>query len=425
MLPVPHLQTALTGPLLDLEKQFLQKQVAIESWFRQQWQLTPPPFYGSVDLRNAGFKLAPVDTNLFPAGFNNLNPEMMALCVQAVQATMAEKCPFATRLLLIPENHTRNIFYLENLAVLGEILLRAGFDVRMASLIPDLTVPQAFSLPSGREIVLEPLIREGDRVGVRDYFPCCIILNNDFSTGVPAILKNLTQTFMPPLALGWWTRLKSDHFRFYQAVCEEFSRVIDCDPWLINPYFDHSDEVNFSNPHGQTDLVDRAQQLFEKIRAKYAEYKIDQLPFVVVKADQGTYGMAVMMIKDPMALSNLNRKQRTKMGSLKGGAEVTKVIMQEGVYTFETVGDEKAVAEPVVYHIGRHVVGGFYRIHKNKNVDENLNTPGMNFQSLAFAKNCHLPPLCKNKEETVNRFYAYGVVGRLAMVAAAREGVAV
>ena len=28
----------------------------------------------SVDLRNSGFKLAPVDTNLFPGGFNNLNP---------------------------------------------------------------------------------------------------------------------------------------------------------------------------------------------------------------------------------------------------------------------------------------------------------------------------------------------------------------
>ncbi|HLD84288.1 MAG TPA: glutamate--cysteine ligase, partial [Coxiellaceae bacterium] len=84
---VPNLETALTGPLLQLEKKFLDNQVAIESWFRVQWQKTPALFYGSVDLRNAGFKLAPVDTNLFPAGFNNLNPDMMALCVQAVQAT--------------------------------------------------------------------------------------------------------------------------------------------------------------------------------------------------------------------------------------------------------------------------------------------------------------------------------------------------
>ena len=263
MLQVPHLQTALTGPLQALEKKFLQCQVQIESWFRRQWQLTPPVFYGSVDLRNAGFKLAPVDTNLFPAGFNNLNPDMMALCVQAVQATMAEKCPSATRLLLVPESHTRNVFYFENLAVLAEILERAGFEVRIASLIPDLIEPLKQVLPSGREIMLEPLVRENDRVGVKGYFPCCIILNNDFSGGVPDILKNTTQLFMPPLQLGWATRLKSDHFRFYQAVCEEFSTAIDLDSWLINPYFDHCDDVDFSNQDGQDCLAERASLLFE------------------------------------------------------------------------------------------------------------------------------------------------------------------
>lgn len=422
MLAVPHLETALTGPLLDLEKKFLNAQVDIESWFRQQWQQTPPPFYGSVDLRNAGFKLAPVDTNLFPAGFNNLNPEMMALCVQAVQATMAERCASATRLLLIPESHTRNIFYFENLATLAEILKRAGFDVRMASLIPDLKEPLKQLLPSNREIILEPLLRENDRVGVKDYFPCCIILNNDFSAGVPTILNNTKQLMMPPLKLGWATRLKSDHFQFYQTVCDEFSKIIKIDPWWINPYFDRCGDVDFSSAQNQECLADHASILFEKIRQKYAEYKIDQAPFLVVKADQGTYGMAVMMVRDPTELINLNRKQRTKMSSLKGGAAVTKIIMQEGVYTFETVGDENAVAEPVVYHIGRHVVGGFYRIHKNRGIDENLNAPGMDFQPLAFAKNCHVPPYARcDFPEPVNRFYAYGVVSRLAMVAAARE----
>ena len=161
-------------------------------------------------------------------------------------------------------------------------------------------------------------------------------------------------------------------------------------------------------------------ELFQKIRHKYAEYKIDRKPFLVVKADQGTYGMAVMMIQDASELLQLNRKQRTKMTASKGGVSVTKAMMQEGVYTFETVDD--AVSEPVVYHIGRYVVGGFYRIHKNRDVNENLNSPGMNFQPLAFAKNCYMPP-CQQREfqEPVNRFYAYGVVGRLAMVAAARE----
>ena len=33
----------------------------IESWFRRQWLKYPPPFYTSIDIRNSGFKIAPVD----------------------------------------------------------------------------------------------------------------------------------------------------------------------------------------------------------------------------------------------------------------------------------------------------------------------------------------------------------------------------
>src|SRR6516164_6801865 len=79
---VPNLTTAQTAPLLRFESLLLQRAADIETWFRREWLKTAPPFYGSVDLRNAGFKLAPVDTNLFPAGFNNLNPAFAALCVQ-------------------------------------------------------------------------------------------------------------------------------------------------------------------------------------------------------------------------------------------------------------------------------------------------------------------------------------------------------
>ena len=78
---------------------------------------------------------------------------------------------------------------------------------------------------------------------------------------------------------------------------------------------------------------------------------------------------------------------------------------------------EGAVAEPVVYMIDRFVVGGFYRVHNERGVDENLNAPGMQFHPLAFEDPC-LPPDCKGAP---NRFYTYGVVARLAMLAAARE----
>ena len=69
---VPHLVTALTGPINELEQRILDSMPAIERWFRLEWMEHTPPFYSSVDIRNAGFKLAPVDTNLFPRGWNNL-----------------------------------------------------------------------------------------------------------------------------------------------------------------------------------------------------------------------------------------------------------------------------------------------------------------------------------------------------------------
>lgn len=403
-----------TEALIELRKRLCLAQADVEDWFRAQWRQTRPVFYGSVDLRNAGYKIGPVDTNLFPAGFNNLNPEDMPLFVQALQATMAEACAEAKQILIIPESHTRNTFYFESLAFLQSIFVNAGFETRLGTMAEGITEPTKIDLPSGKSIVLEPLVRKGDKIGVDHFFPCCIVLNNDLSSGVPPLLENLKQSIMPNIELGWSNRLKSEHFDFYAKVCEEFSEQLRIDPWLIMPWHERCPEVDFQKKEGAQCLADRAELLFQKIRKKYAEYKIEQAPFVVVKADNGTYGMAVMMIKDPHELEHLNRKQRTSMSTIKGGVAVTKAILQEGIYSFETVGPEESVAEPVVYSLGRHVIGGFYRVHKNKGPDENLNSPGMDFHPLLFKKSCHLP-------ETETPFYVYGIVARLAMVAAARE----
>ena len=132
---VPHLTTALTGPLLSLEKSILDAMPAIEHWFRKQWQEHLVPFYASVDLRNAGFKLAPVDTNLFPGGFNNLNRDFMPLCVHAAMSAVEKICPVARRFVIIPESHTRNLYYLSNVATLAYLLRQAGLHVRIGSLL--------------------------------------------------------------------------------------------------------------------------------------------------------------------------------------------------------------------------------------------------------------------------------------------------
>ena len=161
---VPHLTTALAGPLLELEQRFLDRMPDIERWLRTQWQEHAVPFYASVDLRNAGFKLAIVDTNLFPSGFNNLNPAFLPLCVQAIQAAVERVCPDARGVLLVPENHTRNAFYLQNVDTLRSILAQAGMRVRLGSLIPGLAEPTTVALPSSSSVTLEPIVRNGRRV---------------------------------------------------------------------------------------------------------------------------------------------------------------------------------------------------------------------------------------------------------------------
>ena len=268
----------------NLEKHFIEHEVAIERWFRDEWAKTPPPIFGSADLRNAGFKLAPVDMNLFPAGFNNLNREMMSFYVQVAHSTITEICPDISRLLIIPESHTRNIYYFESLATLQEILSGVGLEVRIGFIGEEITESKEHTLPSGRKIRLEPLIRQGDRVGVNNFFPCCVVLNNDLSGGIPEKLQNISQKIMPPMALGWATRLKSEHFRFYEAITGSFAKAIDLDPWLIMPYFDQCPEVNFMKKEGQQCLVKRGEALLKRIQQKYDEYNIKDQPFLVVES---------------------------------------------------------------------------------------------------------------------------------------------
>lgn len=426
---VPHLTTALNGPLLSLEKRMLSDMPKIEHWFRSQWLETAAPFYASVDLRNAGFKLAPVDTNLFPGGFNNLNPDFLSLCVQAAQVAVEKICPEAHRLMIIPENHTRNTYYLRNVLELANIMKAAGLDVRVGSINPDITEPTIFETHDGQKLLLEPVVREKNRIKLKActvngieykaFDSCAVLLNNDLSGGVPDILKNLEQDLIPPLHAGWHVRRKSQHFNAYNRVVDEFSQLLSIDPWLLNPYFETCGEVDFQARTGEECLAEKVELLLNKIKLKYAEYGITQDPFVIVKADAGTYGMGIMTVKSPDDVRDLNRKSRNKMSVIKEGQQVSEVIIQEGVYTFESIND--AVAEPVVYMMDHFVIGGFYRVHTGRAADENLNAPGSHFEPLAFETPCGLPD-CADEPDTVpNRFYAYGVVARLALLAAAIE----
>lgn len=417
----PHLTEVFSSQSSQLENQVIGNHEKIESWFQDQWQHTAAPFYTSVDIRNSGYKVVPVDTNLFPAGFNNLNLDFEDLYIKSFQLAVKKIDSNVSSILLIPENHTRNMHYLENVAAIISLVTKAGFDVRVGSLISDLSLPISVKLDSGIEMEMFPLTRKKDRILVGKFKPDLILLNNDLSAGRPKILEGLDQLVAPSLDLGWSTRLKSVHFTKYQKIAEEFSNYVGIDPWLINPLFRNCGEINFLKRKGNSCLESNVIGLLSAIQKKYDEYDISQEPYVVVKADSGTYGMGVIMANSAEEVIELNRKDRARMSKTKEGKQVKNVIIQEGVYTNETWGPKKIVAEPVVYTVDKDVIGGFYRVHASKGVNENLNSLGMSFKPLAFDDNYVLSGDQKPPPSNASRFYSYKVIARLANLAAARE----
>ncbi|MCI4053079.1 glutamate--cysteine ligase, partial [Klebsiella pneumoniae] len=157
----------------------------------------------------------------------------------------------------------------------------------------------------------------------------------------------------------------------------EFAKLIGIDEWQINPYFEKIGGLDFQGREGEDALAEAVERVLAKIQAKYDESGITDKPFVIVKADAGTYGMGVMSVKSADEVRGLNRKNRNKMAKVKEGLEVSEVIVQEGIYTYETLNG--AVCEPVVYMMDRFVIGGFFRVHEGRGADENLNAGGMVF----------------------------------------------
>ena len=246
---------------------------------------------------------------------------------------------------------------------------------------------------------------------------------------------------LPPLHGGWTTRRKTAHFAAYDQVAAEFAELIGIDEWQINPYFEQISGLDFQEREGEDALAEAVERMLAKIQAKYDEKGIADKPFVIVKADAGTYGMGVMSVKSGEEVRSLNRKNRNKMAKIKEGLEVSEVIVQEGIYTYETLGG--AVSEPVVYMMDRFVIGGFFRVHEGRGTDENLNATGMSFVPLnqaipvagseeggeerckrVFAQWDMLGVPQTNSDDPdceCNRLYVYGVMARLSLLAASLE----
>lgn len=381
----------------------------VNAWFGVASQNTPPFFYNSVDLRHSGYKLAPVDTNLFPAGFNNLNDYERERAVSVVKGFFNKHYPDVKKILLIPEDHTRNTFYLENIGVLSEILRNAGMELQLSSIKTYETGEEAnFTSPSGAEIKFTPISKKDGVISTNNGFtPDFILLNNDLTGGAPELFTDVTQIVSPPVEFGWHMRRKTSHFETYNNMARDFAHIFDIDPWLISTYFSRCGVVNFKEKLGLECVSTQVDKLIAQIKVKYQEYGINEEPYVFIKSDMGTYGMGIMTAKSGDEVMEMGRDIRRKMDVIKGGTQNTEVIIQEGVPTIDKVGENSA--EPMIYLVGGEPVGCIYRTNSQKSQYENLNASGMGFSSICAES--------KDKELCG----ALGLIAKLAAYSAAWE----
>jgi glutamate--cysteine ligase len=385
----------------------------VGKWFRARSQNLNFPFYTSFDIRDAGFKLGPVDANIFPAGFNNIcQTDRDAAIDIAKEFLDTHYGPETRRILLLTEEHTQNPYYWDNVNVLQTILKGADREVRLAIPRP-LPAPLTITSASGAMLEVHTARRADRGVDIDGFEPDLIISNNDFSTDYEEWARDLTLPMNPPRELGWYRRRKDRFFKVYNQFAGEFSDLLKLDPWLLQVETEVFSHFDVDSEESRDQLAARAQELFARIKKNYANHGVEREPFLFVKNNAGTYGLGVIQVKTPEDIRAWNYKSRKKMKAAKGGREITEVIIQEGVPT--TVQSEGgSTAEPVMYMIGCQLAGGFLRSHGEKDDEQSLNSPGAVFQRLCIAD-------LSVKLEGCPMENAYGWVAKLAFLSVAQE----
>ena len=410
----------------QLKEAILAHRPRIEEWFAEQARLAPPPFYCSIDLRDSGYKIAPVDSNLYPAGFNNICPEDMRtappLVRKQIEAGIAragltcpngQTCP--KRILILPEAHTSNQYYAENLYYLNQLVSEAGFETRIGW-YPEAEGPVHLTSATGKEFDAYPIrITEGV-LSADGFVPDLILLNNDFSGGYPERLDSVKQPILPSHRLGWHSRKKSEHFRHYNALAGEFATIIGVDPWLLQVDTEEVTPVNFNEDVGIRETESVVGRMLERIRAAYERHKVNRKPFVFVKNNAGTYGMGIMTVHDANELEHLNRRAKNKMSVGKGKMAIESVVVQEGIPTATIV--DRLAAEPVIYLFGSELIGGFLRTNTERGDEDNLNSQGMAFRKLCMSD---LRSEDDEPHEIPTMELVYGSIARISALAAGRE----
>jgi glutamate--cysteine ligase len=364
-----------------LHENLCSKSSKVGDWFCEKTKSLSYPIYSSYDIRDAGFKISNVDANIFPAGFNNICPTDKESAV-AIMSHYLEK-HYGTgskKILLVTEEHTNNPYYWENVNTIRNLLQSGGHQVLIG--IPKrLAEPLKVQSSSGQEISVVSAFEDSD--AVKEFKPDLVISNNDFSEAHEEWASHLTLPMNPPRELGWYQRKKSQYFQNYNKLVTEFSDLVGIDPFTLNVQTDYFDHFDINDEGSRLQLADRVDQMISNLKSEYAKRGIKQDPFVFVKNNSGTYGLAVIRVGSGAEIKEWNYKSRKKMKAAKGGRDVEEVIIQEGIPS--QVQAEGSAAEPVIYMIGCELAGGFLRTHSEKNSTESLNSPGAVYKKLCVS----------------------------------------
>src|SRR5882757_4711221 len=95
-----------------LHKKIIENCDQVQAWFKSKNQSLAFPFYSSFDLRDAGFKIVPVDANIYPAGFNNICLIDRESAVDVAKVFIdSHYSPDTKKIVLLTEEHTQNPYY--------------------------------------------------------------------------------------------------------------------------------------------------------------------------------------------------------------------------------------------------------------------------------------------------------------------------
>ncbi len=312
--------------------------------------------YSSVDVRESKFKIVPVDINLFPSGFNNFADK-----IDLLHDRFSDLVGGKSKIALLVENFTRNRNYLANVEVLKQSL---GVS-ELLTIDPESMEVIKFSLDGGKNVV-----------NLDDFD--LIILNNDLNGGCPDALLQVKDKVLPDPRLGWYRRRKHIHLELYNQLIDEMCNdlQLDTDPWLFKTIIEKCENVDFRNKNGLENLAEKVDEILMQIKDKYRQHSItDCKPHVFIKANNGTFGMGIMVVESSKEILSINKRIRHSMSILKNGVSNLEVIIQEGIPTnLRKVG---APMENVLYSINEELVGNLVRSNHNKDARANLNSVGM------------------------------------------------